>query len=910
MITKKEPLKLVSSKKMTMYKSDMYMKIEDRYKLSESLIIGEELKYLIISGQEAASLYNRYMTVFLNYRKFFLASHKFGFAKLANIRVSDTFFRQDFTYNNIIYKRSVKNIESSLSMNIKAKDAVYVNTVKLQEKKIKNSKKLYILKNIDSYSVGKISCIKSIISDLKINNMLHYTFASGKINTIYEPFKYINQPQKMSFVKEIFLQKNPLYSVQKPVNGEVEKAKVYGHNINSNVILNKGGMYGYKILSALYSMSGKKIENKSAEKNVSVTDRLMLYSVINNIYEKEAVYNNVNSNFMSDVRENNLLYMKNRQDFNKLTEYSAENIHKGKVLVSSRENTVMQEAIFNGNIYNVKNHELFSFYRRSVTDKSDIPMNINIYNYIAENISGHWESMHKYPSVNINILRHSEGIREYEYPSVNILRYTESIRKYSPVNMLRYTESISKYPSFNILSHTESISKYLPSNILSHTESISKYSPFNILKHTEHSEGISEYLPFNILSHTKSMSEYLPFNILSHTESMSEYSSFNILKSGQSISEYPSINISKGGESIRKYLSVNISKGGESISEYPSVNILKGGDNTSEYPSVNISKYGENIWEYSADNKLMHVKGMHKYSTENMLWYEKNMQKYLIEKILRYEEKKQKHMTGRMLKYIENVQGYSSGNISGYVQALPVFYSWSGEKNILNNSQKNVSSESTLKETALNKERERFVYTEQTGYWKINKVQNVWNMEEAHSINRVQDIKDIHTLINAKNIGNVKDIENVQHFEDIQNKNIVQGAVETHELRYLHSQNSAESIKKTIQSIVERGQAVKTIQATEGTQATDGIQTKNIAQTIESMQTTDVIYAQDSIRSIQGNVINRRENLEDILREQEKIKEINKMIDARLQSQVKNISKQVYESIEQKLRGEKRRRGF
>ena len=925
MITKKEPLKLVSSKKMTMYKSDMYMKIEDRYKLSESLIIGEELKYLIISGQEAASLYNRYMTVFLNYRKFFLASHKFGFAKLASIRVSDTFFRQDFTYNNIIYKRSVKNIESSLSMNIKAKDAVYVNTVKLQEKKIKNSKKLYILKNIDNYSVGKISCIKSIISDLKINNMLHYTFASGKINTIYEPFKYIYLPQKMSFVKEIFLQKNPLYSVQKPVSGEVEKAKVYRHNIDSNVILNKGGMYGYKSLSALYSMSGKKIENKSAEKNVSVTDRLMLFSVINNIYEKEAVYNNVNSNLMFDVRENNLLYMKNRQDFNKITEYSAENIHKGKVLVSSRENTVMQEAIFNGNIYNVKNHELFSFYRRSVTDKSHIPMNINIYNYIAENISGHWESMHKYLPVNINILRHSEGIREYEYPpvnilghakgisaypSVNILRYTESIRKYSPVNILRYTESIrkyspvnilshkesiskypsfnilshtesiSKYPSFNILSHTESISKYLPSNILSHTESISKYPSFNILKHTEHSEGISEYLPFNILSHTKSMSEYLPFNILSHTESMSEYSSLNILKSGESISEYPPINISKGGESI------------------------------SEYPSVNISKYGENIWEYSADNKLMHVKGMHKYSTENMLWYEKNMQKYLIEKILRYEEKKQKHMTGRMLKYIENVQGYSSGNISGYVQALPVFYSWSGEKNILNDSQKNVSSESTLKETAFNKERERFVYTEQTGYWKINKVQNVWNMEEAQSINRVQDIKDIHTLINAKNIGNVKDIENVQHFEDIQNKNIVQDAVETHELRYLHSQNSAESIKKTIQSIVERGQAVKTIQATEGTQATDGIQTKNIAQTIESMQTTDVIYAQDSIRSIQGNVINRRENLEDILREQEKIKEINKMIDARMQSQVKSISKQVYESIEQKLRGEKRRRGF
>lgn len=951
MITKKEPLKLVSSKKMTMYKSDMYMRIGDRYKLSESLIIGEELKYLIISGQDAASLYNRYMTVFLNYRKFFLASHKFGFAKLASITVSDTFFRQDFTFNNIIYKRYIKNIESSLSMNIKVKDAVYVNAVKVREKKIKNSKKLYILKTLDNYSVGKISYIKSIISGLKINNMLHYTYASGKINTIYEPFKYINLPQKMSFVKEIFFQKNPLYSVQKPVNGEVEKAKVYGHNIDSNVILNKGEMYGYKSLSALYSLSEKKIENKSAEKNVSVTDRLMLYSVINNIYEKEAVYNTVNSNFMSNVRENKLLYMEQQRNFNAITENYAENIHKGKVLVSTRENTVIQEAIFNGNIYNVKNHELFSLYRRSVTGKSDISMKINIYNYMlerlkkkykmtskehkevikdtdrserilkAENISGHWESMHKYlpvnvsthiknirkhllvnilrniegireyPSVNINILRHSEGIREYEYSPVNILRHTESISKYSSFNILSHTESISKYPSFNILSHTKSISKYLPSNILSHAESISEYSSFNILKHTEHPESISEYLPFNILSNIKSMSEYPSFNILSHTESISEYSSVNISKSGESISEYPPINISKGGESIRKY------------------------------PSVNISKHGENIWKYSADNILMHVKGMHKYSTENMSWYEKNTQKYLIEKILRYAEKKQKHMTGRMLKYIENVQGYLSENISGYVQALPVFYSCSGEKNILN-SQKNVSGESTLKETALNKERERFVYKEQTGYWKINKVQNVWNMEEAQSINRVQDIKGIHTLINAKNIGNVKDIENIQHFEDIQNKNIVQGAVETHELKYLHSQNSAESIKKTIQSIVERGQAVKTTQAikttqategtqaTDDTQATDGIQTQNIAQTIESMQTTDVIYAQDSIKSIQGNVINRRENLEDILREQEKIKEINKMIDARMQSQVKSISKQVYESIEQKLRGEKRRRGF
>lgn len=901
MITKKEPLKLVSSKKMTMYKSDMYMKIRDRYKLSESLIIGEELKYLIIGGQEAASLYNRYMTVFLNYRKFFLASHKFGFAKLASITVSDTFFRQDFTYNNIIYKRYIKNIESSLSMNIKVKDAVYVNAVKVREKKIKNSKKLYILKTLDNYSVGKISYIKSIISGLKINNMLHYTYASGKINTIYEPFKYINLAQKMSFVKEIFFQKNPLYSVQKPVNGEVEKAKVYGHNIDSNVILNKGEMYGYKSLSALYSLSEKKIENKSAEKNVSVTDRLMLYGVINNIYEKEAVYNTVNSNFMSDVRENKLLYMENRQDINKITEYSAENIHKGKVLVSSHENTEMQDPLFNKNIYSVKNHGIFNFHPGSVTDKSDIRMNINIYNYMAERTLTAEKPVIENIRIIYNrlmdVLRRKKNI--YKRLLVNISWHAE--------NISGHTENMHKYLTVSVSKHIKNIWRNPSVNILRHTESIREYPSVSILRHPE---SIREYLPVNILSHPESIRKYLSVNISRHTEGIKQYPLVNILRHAKGISEYPSINILRYTESIRKYSPDNILRHTESIREYSSVNISKGGDNRREYPSVNISKHGENIWKYSADNILMHVEGIHKYPTENMSWYEKNTQEYLIEKILRYAEKKQKYMTGGILKYIENVQGYSSGNISRYVQAMSVFYNWSRKKNILNESQKNVSGESTLKETILNKERERFVYTEQTGYSKINGIQNVWNMEEAHSINRVQDIKDIHTLINAKNIGNVKDIENVQHFEDIQNKNIVQGAVETHELRYLHSQNSAESIKKTIQSIVEKGQDVKTTQDVKSTQATDGIQTQNIAQTIESMQTTDVIYAQDSIKSIQGNVINRRENLEDILREQEKIKEINKMIDARVQSQVKSISKQVYESIEQKLRGEKRRRGF
>lgn len=901
MITKKEPLKLVSSKKMTMYKSDMYMKIRDRYKLSESLIIGEELKYLIIGGQEAASLYNRYMTVFLNYRKFFLASHKFGFAKLASITVSDTFFRQDFTYNNIIYKRYIKNIESSLSMNIKSKDAVYVNVVKVQEKKIKNSKKLYILKNIDNYGVGKISYIKSIISGLKINNMLHYTYASGKINTIYEPFQYINLHQRLSSVKETLLKKNPLYSVQKPVNGEVEKAKVYGHNIVSNVFLNEGGMYGYKSLSALYSLSGNKIENKSAEKNVSVTDRLMLYSVINNIYEKEAVYNAVNSNFMSDVRENNLLYMKNQQDFNKITEYSAENIHKGKVLVSSHENTEMQDPLFNKNIYSVKNHGIFNFHPGSVTDKSDIRMNINIYNYMAERTLTAEKPVIENIRIIYNrlmdVLRRKKNI--YKRLLVNISWHAE--------NISGHTENMHKYLTVSVSKHIKNIWRNPSVNILRHTESIREYPSVSILRHPE---SIREYLPVNILSHPESIRKYLSVNISRHTEGIKQYPLVNILRHAKGISEYPSINILRYTESIRKYSPDNILRHTESIREYSSVNISKGGDNRREYPSVNISKHGENIWKYSADNILMHVEGIHKYPTENMSWYEKNTQEYLIEKILRYAEKKQKYMTGGILKYIENVQGYSSGNISRYVQAMSVFYNWSRKKNILNESQKNVSGESTLKETILNKERERFVYTEQTGYSKINGIQNVWNMEEAHSINRVQDIKDIHTLINAKNIGNVKDIENVQHFEDIQNKNIVQGAVETHELRYLHSQNSAESIKKTIQSIVEKGQDVKTTQDVKSTQATDGIQTQNIAQTIESMQTTDVIYAQDSIKSIQGNVINRRENLEDILREQEKIKEINKMIDARMQSQVKNISKQVYESIEQKLRGEKRRRGF
>ena len=61
---------------------------------------------------------------------------------------------------------------------------------------------------------------------------------------------------------------------------------------------------------------------------------------------------------------------------------------------------------------------------------------------------------------------------------------------------------------------------------------------------------------------------------------------------------------------------------------------------------------------------------------------------------------------------------------------------------------------------------------------------------------------------------------------------------------------------------------------------------------------------------LEGNLINRTESLHDIVTEKEKTEEINKIVDARVQSHVKSISKQVYETLERKLRDEKRRRGF
>ena len=62
--------------------------------------------------------------------------------------------------------------------------------------------------------------------------------------------------------------------------------------------------------------------------------------------------------------------------------------------------------------------------------------------------------------------------------------------------------------------------------------------------------------------------------------------------------------------------------------------------------------------------------------------------------------------------------------------------------------------------------------------------------------------------------------------------------------------------------------------------------------------------------NIAGEVINRTKDFGDVLREQESAEFIRKMVDVRIQSNIKNISKEVYDTIERRLQREKRRRGF
>ena len=119
---------------------------------------------------------------------------------------------------------------------------------------------------------------------------------------------------------------------------------------------------------------------------------------------------------------------------------------------------------------------------------------------------------------------------------------------------------------------------------------------------------------------------------------------------------------------------------------------------------------------------------------------------------------------------------------------------------------------------------------------------------------------------------------------------------------------TTKTINKT--QFINETQASQKTQVIDRTQAINKTQTIDVTLASDKTQAPEIIYSSDTIGSIQGNIINRTEALEDILNEHEKIREINKIIDARVQSQVKSISKQVYENIEQRLRGEKRRRGF
>ena len=81
-IVKREPLKLVSDRKIIMCKPGI-MSVTKRYKLWEAFSEGEELKYLIINRQEEAFVYNRYRTLI---------------------------FRQSFAFNNNIYKNILKRL--------------------------------------------------------------------------------------------------------------------------------------------------------------------------------------------------------------------------------------------------------------------------------------------------------------------------------------------------------------------------------------------------------------------------------------------------------------------------------------------------------------------------------------------------------------------------------------------------------------------------------------------------------------------------------------------------------------------------------------------------------------------------------------------------------------------------------
>lgn len=115
----------------------------------------------------------------------------------------------------------------------------------------------------------------------------------------------------------------------------------------------------------------------------------------------------------------------------------------------------------------------------------------------------------------------------------------------------------------------------------------------------------------------------------------------------------------------------------------------------------------------------------------------------------------------------------------------------------------------------------------------------------------------------------IQDIKNMQNTGDMQSsRNIIQNIQSTHNIQSMHGTHNIQSIHDT--------------------------------QSIQNTQN----------QSTQVKLINRTESMEDILRRQEKSDEINKLIDIRLQRQIKNISKHIYDTLERKLQQEKRRRGF
>ena len=900
MFAGREPLRIVSSKNITMgrsdvigrfdimsrsdvmnrydiisgsvYKPDMYMNLTERYTLSGFAASDEKLKYLIIDRQEEASVHNKYMTVFTG---------------------------GEINYNNIIYGRLISNIVNRLSMLIKSEDSVYFNDLKnVQEKEDKNSKTVHMhIKNILSgYGIsdimqGKACGIETGSKNNKSFPHIHSVIWRAMENITGSKYDILTDNQyKNMYYNNMYYNTAYYKNIDyKNIYRRKNTAHRYVFEYNDRVLSVNGTgnpKYSYRYEDEAYSAINKYFNELISCKYTFITAITTLYKVMAAKYGKRAVY--IKAETGISETENLLFKILNNQP----NIYGEAGIDKNDINIINMNKAVM---------------EVLTEKYKAVLKKYAVAIKTP---YAAKIIATEKQLTTKPVRIICNrlksIFKHTKNIKRTEeyflsYGAEDISVYADGRKVYLTENVSGYAESRKVYLTENISDHTRNKRVYSEENILEGTENIQAYSERSISENTENIKGnFLIYLFEGILRDRE--------NILRYRKNLQIHSEESILSSRES-------------KIMQTHFRKKTNERRESLQTYYKGNLLRCIKNIQTNSTENLLKITKSLTENSRS-----------YFFGSILDHQKNMQKYFTYSISRYAENIKLYSVEKILRHIQNVQKYSVGLAT---------------ENMLRKKKQNVNRKITV-----NKENHRLTYTGQTDCGKDTAVQNAYNTNKVYNTGNMYNTSnmyntgDMYNTENAYNTDNVlniaemqntgflqrvKSIRNInseEHIESTQDKNYLQNSEDINSLSYLHSITGVESIKGIVQSVINtqdintKQVSINTTQSTNIRQSTDAKQSTNIRQSIDAKQTISsgqaiqspqdmkTIQRTGSIENIYGNIINRTESLEDILSEQEKAEDINRLIDIRIQGQVKNISRQVYETIERRLQGEKRRRGF